>query len=76
MKKTTENEETDTSKKRFLKWFWGVFAAGVLLVILLFLSASLGLLGEMPDFKHLENPDTNLATEIVSADGKSLGKFY
>lgn len=30
----------------------------------------------MPDFKRLENPETNLATEIVTADGKTLGKFY
>src|SRR5690606_5731792 len=24
----------------------------------------------------LENPQTNLATEIISADGKTLGKYY
>ena len=30
----------------------------------------------MPDFESLENPETNLATEIISADGKILGKFY
>ena len=30
----------------------------------------------MPDFESLENPETNLATEIISADGKVLGKFY
>ncbi len=25
---------------------------------------------------NLENPETNLATEIISSDGKTLGKFY
>ena len=30
----------------------------------------------MPDTSALENPRTNLATEIISADGVTLGKFY
>jgi penicillin-binding protein 1A len=30
----------------------------------------------MPDHTVLENPKTNLATEIISSDGKTLGKFY
>lgn len=41
-----------------------------------FLSASFGLFGELPDFRRLENPDTNLASEIISSDGQTLGKFY
>ena len=30
----------------------------------------------MPDFRQLENPNTNLATEIISVDNKVLGKFH
>ena len=30
----------------------------------------------MPDFRQLENPNTNLATEIISSDNKILGKFH
>ena len=30
----------------------------------------------MPSFEELENPKTNLATEIISADGKVLGTYY
>lgn len=45
-------------------------------IALIFLLASWGLLGEMPDYTVLENPKTNLATEILSADGKTLGKYY
>ena len=52
------------------------FTGAILAVILLFLFASWGLLGEMPDHTRLENPETNLATEIISSDGKTLGKFY
>ncbi|CEN38937.1 DD-transpeptidase (fragment) [Capnocytophaga canimorsus] len=66
------------TKKRNLGvvWFWRLFAGGILFVCLLFLLAAWGVLGEMPDFKRLENPETNLATEIIASDGKTLGKFY
>ena len=30
----------------------------------------------MPDFRQLENPKTNLATQIISSDNKVLGKFH
>ncbi len=39
-------------------------------------SAALGILGPMPELEQLENPDTNLATQILSADGVELGKYY
>ncbi len=61
---------------KFVKWFWILFSTGVLCGALLFWLASLGAFGEMPTFERLENPQTNLATEIISADGKTLGKFY
>jgi penicillin-binding protein 1A len=60
----------------YVRWFWRLFFGGFLAIILLFLLASWGIFGEMPDHTVLENPKTNLATEIISADGKTLGKFY
>ena len=41
-----------------------------------FFLASSGKLGEMPDFRQLENPKTNFASEIISSDNKVLGKYY
>jgi len=38
--------------------------------------AGWGAFGEMPTFEQLENPETNLATEVFSSDGKTLGKYY
>ncbi len=46
------------------------------MVALVFLMASWGVFGEMPTFERLENPQTNLATEIISSDGNTLGKFF
>jgi len=38
--------------------------------------ASWGVFGTMPSFEDLENPEANLATEIISSDGVTIGKFY
>ena len=61
---------------KFIKWFWIIFGVGVLSVLSIFLLASWGAFGEMPTFERLESPQTNLATEIISSDGKTLGKYY
>ena len=42
----------------------------------LFYLASIGKFGEMPDFRQLENPKTNFASEIISSDNEVLGKYY
>lgn len=75
-KKTTKTKAATLDFSKFIRWFWMLFTGAILAVILLFLFASWGLLGEMPDHTRLENPETNLATEIISSDGKTLGKFY
>ncbi len=61
---------------KYIRWFWMLFGGGVFFVALLFLLASWGAFGEMPDHTVLENPKTYLASEIISSDGKTLGKFY
>jgi len=76
-KKTTKKKKKGGNPfKVALRFFWAVFALGILSVITLFSSAVLGLLGQMPELKQLENPKTNLATQILSSDGVVLGKFY
>jgi len=45
-------------------------------VVILFSSISIGLLGFMPSFEELENPKSNLASEIYSSDNVLLGKYY
>ncbi|HLV39757.1 penicillin-binding protein 1A [Xanthomarina sp.] len=72
-KKQTEKTQDFST---YVRWFWKLFIAGILFVVLLFLLASWGVFGELPDYTQLENPKTNLATEIISSDGKTLGKFY
>ena len=69
-------KKKNTNFSKYIKWFWIMFASGIGALALLFLLASWGVFGELPSFDRLENPQTNLATEIISSDGKTLGKLY
>jgi len=72
----TKKKSANNSFYPYVKWFWILFFSGVMAVLFVFLLASWGAFGEMPTFERLENPQTNLATEIISSDGATLGKFY
>jgi penicillin-binding protein 1A len=74
-KKVSPKNKTNSLGKH-IKTFWKIFAGFILVVILFFLFASWGLFGSLPDETSLENPEKNLATEIISSDGKTIGKFY
>ena len=56
--------------------FWFAFTVFVTCLYGVFYLASIGKLGDMPDFRQLENPKTNFASEIISSDNKVLGKYY
>ena len=62
--------------KYYQKKFWKVFFYGLGALVIFFLFASWGLFGSMPSFEDLENPNSNLATEVIATDGVTIGKFY
>jgi penicillin-binding protein 1A len=72
---TKKNMKTGGSSK-FTKWIWRLFFGGLLFLFLIFSLAALGVFGKLPTFEELENPENNLATEVISIDGKTLGKYY
>ena len=55
---------------------WIVVALGVASLAMLFTLARFEVLGPMPTFDELENPKTNLATQLYSADGEVLGTYF
>ena len=66
-----------TKDFNYYKWqFWKIFLYTVAGIFLFFILASWGVFGSMPSFEDLENPDSNLATEVISTDGVTIGKFY
>jgi penicillin-binding protein 1A len=62
--------------KYYSNKFWKIFLYSLGGLALFFLFASWGLFGSMPSFEDLENPDSNLATEIISSDGVVIGKYF
>ncbi len=69
--KTTKKTQTN-NLKRHIKTFWKLLALGVFLIFFIFLLASWGVFGQLPDETSLENPEKNLATKIIGSDGVIL----
>lgn len=62
--------------KKSVKILWIVFLMGIGSVVAIFLLANFGAFGKMPSLQELENPEADLASEIYTADGLLMGKFY
>lgn len=70
---------SDNAKAQFrrtIKKLWIVYFGFVLLFLLMLVLAGIGAFGYMPDIKELENPRSQLASEIYSADKVLLGTYY
>ncbi len=72
----TKKREIKNNHKKIVRNIWFFYFFGFGLLILLFVLISTGLLGFMPSFEELENPKSNLASEVYSADSVLLGKYY
>jgi penicillin-binding protein 1A len=62
--------------QHYLARFWMLYFAVMFLLTLFFLFISWGVFGPIPSFDELENPRTNLASEIYSSDGVLIGTYY
>ena len=62
--------------KKYLRVFWTLVFAPFVLIFLIVFMVSMEWFGELPKIEDLQNPQINLATEIISSDGKILGKYY
>ena len=62
--------------KKILKWAWIGFGSFILLFGLLIILINYNVFGELPSTDKLENPEAAIASEVYSADGVLLGKFY
>ena len=70
-----QKKKTGVSPKT-IKWIWYAAFAPFALVALMLVLTVFGVFGRMPSFEELENPRSNLATEIYSEDGKVIGTFF
>ncbi len=62
--------------KKYLRVFWALVIIPFLFIFLLVWMVAMEWFGKLPSTNELLNPQTNLATEIISSDGKILGKYF
>ncbi len=72
----TKIKEFFKKEKNIIKVMWLVVMAPVALLFLMLTLAALGVFGRMPSFEELENPKSNLATEIYGDNGHVIGTFF
>lgn len=70
------NNLTGSDINRYLRKFWFLIISFFGLIGLLFLLVSIGVFGKLPSFQDLENPKSNLASEVISEDKMVLGTYY
>jgi len=63
-------------KNRVVKLMWAVVMFPIALGFLMLTLAAMGAFGRMPSFEELENPKSNLATEIYGDNGHVIGTFF
>lgn len=64
------------SSKGAVRIFWILVISPFALLFFLLAITAMGAFGKLPSFEELENPKSNLATEIYSEDGKMIGSFF
>lgn len=65
----------DTMIKKIFIFLWTGLAVVVLLIGLLFFSISKGWIGYLPHISELQNPSYKFASQIISADGVTMGTW-
>lgn len=79
MAELKDSKEKKPFKKKFFNYLfklWLLFFAGLTFVFLLFYGVANEWFGEMPTFEELENPQSNLASEVISSDGELMGTYF
>lgn len=77
--KKEQPQKKDQLKQSFRRYsitLWKLFAGAFFLFVLLFLAIAFQFFGKLPSFRDLENPKSNLASEILAEDKQVLGTYY
>ena len=61
---------TDQTKKKIIRWFWILFSTPIVMVAALI--GAVWAFADIPSFEELESPDSNLATQVIGDDGKTI----
>ncbi len=61
---------------KYLVILWSLYTIPLVLFTIVMILIGNEKMGFMPDFAQLENPQTNLASELITEDGELLGKYF
>ncbi len=64
---------------KVIKWMWILMLSFVIALPLYIIAVQndlFNLFGGMPSLKAIENPENDLSSEIISADGVSIGRYF
>jgi penicillin-binding protein 1A len=70
------SSKKNTNFLKYIIWLWVLFLVFLGGMGMFFYGIANEWYGEMPSFDDLENPQTNLASEVYSADKELLGAYY
>lgn len=76
MEQNIKSDDKQKKIKKFLLGFWLLVATPFFTLALIITLIVTGALGFMPSFEELENPRSNIATEVYSSDQRVIGKYY
>lgn len=72
-----ENNAAEPNQfNKYIRYFWIILLSAFASFFLFIGAIALGAFGKLPTFRDLENPKSNLATEIISSDQVVLGTYY
>ena len=71
-----DNKSFFKDSKKIVPLMWCVVMIPIAIGFLMLTLAATGVFGRMPSFEELENPKSNLATEIYGDDGHVIGTFF
>lgn len=72
----TNKDQVEQNSRRYTRTFWKLVAGVFFFFVLLFAAVAFQLFGKLPSFRDLENPKSNLASEILSEEKQTLGTYY
>ncbi len=67
------NDHDNPRHKTVVTWMWRLLFGGLIAFVLLFIGLSFS---NLPSVAELENPKTNLASQVFAENGEILGKYY
>ncbi len=70
------SKDTNTKPKRKILWVWSIILGPFVFLALLVFLVSIGTFGVLPSIEELQNPVSNLASEVYTSDKVIIGKYY